>query len=68
MDFQLQEILESLMRNIDVLNIELERFLRSDQFAPSRQSFQLIESIRGSCTTTLQHLQAIERAMHRNHW
>lgn len=64
-DRRLEQVIESLLRNIEVLNDEVTRLGRSEQFTPSPRSFQLIERIRGSCMCSLQNLRSIERALRR---
>ncbi len=63
MDVRIQGILESLLANVDVLNSELLRLGKTEQFSPTAQSFQLIEQIRGICTCTLQNLRTVERGV-----
>ncbi len=63
MDQRLQEVLESLLRNLEVLNEEVMRLGRTEQFKPTPLCFQLIERIRGSCTCSLQNVRTIERRM-----
>ncbi len=65
MDPKLETILESLLSNIDVLNIEIDRMGRSGQFSPNKHALQLIERIRDSCTASLQNLRTVERGIYR---
>jgi|GEM_PF-3938728 len=65
MDNRLTEILEALLLNVEVLNREIERLSRTEQFSPTPQSRQLIEKIRGSCTNSLQNLHTAELGMNR---
>ncbi len=65
MNQKLTEILEALLANIKVLNDEVERLSRSGQFSHNAQSLQLIECIRGTCTTSLQNIRTVEQMINR---
>lgn len=66
MDHRLKTMLESLLMHVEVLNSEIDRLCRCEQFSPTTQSFQLLERIRGSCTTSLQTVRTVERALYRS--
>lgn len=66
MDIKLQGILESLLRNVAVLNTELLRLGKCDAFTPTAQSLQLMERIREECLCSLQNIRTIERGLFRH--
>lgn len=65
MDSRLQAILSSLLTNASVLNSELDRLHKNEQFQADAKTFQLIEAIRSACVSSLLHLYAIEHSLHR---
>jgi hypothetical protein len=60
MDVRLKGILDSLLRNVEVLNSEMLRMVRTDQFSDADQCFHLLERVRGSCMYTMENLRTIE--------
>lgn len=65
MDPRLQEVLDSLLLNIAVLNEEVARLARTEQFSGTKGSLQLIESIRSQCVSSLQNLSTVERMLYK---
>lgn len=65
MDHRLQQVLESLLLNLSVLNEEVARMARSDQFSASSRCFYLIEDIRDQCTGSLQNISTVERQLYK---
>lgn len=64
MNQKLKALLESLLNHIEVMNGEIERLGRCEQFSPTAGSLQLIEQIRGACMTSLQNLRTVERRIY----
>jgi hypothetical protein len=63
MDQRLIDVLKYLHLTVDMLNKEIVRFARSNQFTETAECMQLIESIRDSCTCSIQALNTVERAL-----
>ena len=63
MDNRIEEIIKSLLCNIETLDSTLMRISRSDVFTPDTQCFGLLEQIRDSCISTLQVTRAIEHKL-----
>lgn len=66
MDKRLREVLELLVQNIHVLDDELMRLTRTEQFTATEQCMPLIEKIRDGCIGTLQNVQTLERKFQRS--
>ena len=66
MDKRLREILELLAQNIRVLDEELHRLTRTDQFTATDQCLPLIDTVRDSCISALQNVQTLERRIQRS--
>ena len=66
MDDRLQDILRSLLVNIEVLDNELMRFMRCELFVADGTCPGLIENIRDTCISTLQNIQSLERKLQGN--
>ena len=60
MDQRLQQILESMLHNIETLNEEVSRLNRSEQFTPASPCFHLIDRVRSACLHSLQNMRTIE--------
>lgn len=65
MNKQLTQILESMLQHSRVVNQEVQRLERTEQFHPTAQCFQLIESIREYAMCTLQTARSLERKLYR---
>lgn len=63
MNPKLETILEALMINAEVLNGELFRLSRTDQFKPTPRGFQMVEQLRERYLCGLQNLQTVERRL-----
>lgn len=63
MDKRMDDILDSLLRNIETLDDTLMRMHRSELLYPTESSFGLIEHIREACISTLQVAQSMERKL-----
>ena len=63
MDDRIEDILKSLLCNIETLDATLMRISRSDVFTADNRCFGLIEQIRDGCISTLQVANAIEHRL-----
>ena len=65
MHWKLQEILGTLLLNIETLNDEIQRLARSEQFTSDASCVDLMEEMRGACMCSLRSIRSIERVLAR---
>lgn len=63
MDKRLDDILDSLLRNIETLDATLMRLHRSELLYATEGSFGRLEQVRDACISALQAAQSIERKL-----
>ncbi|MGE0754994.1 MAG: hypothetical protein AB7L92_07515 [Alphaproteobacteria bacterium] len=64
MNKKLLHILNALISNLEVLNCELVRLYRSEQFEPDPVCSEMIKRIRMACMTCLDNVQTLDRALY----
>lgn len=65
MDKRLQQLLEALMNNIGVINTELDRLTRTEQFRAEPASLQMLEQLREGYYRGMETLRRVEIRLHR---
>ncbi len=63
MDARLQDILKSLATMVNVLDEELMRMERNEQFQPNEQCLRLLLKVEGSCLSTLETVESLRKKL-----
>ncbi len=67
MDSKLQELVTLLLDNVNVLNGEIARLARTEQFTRSPDCLRLVKNIRRSCLCSLRNMRTVERRLRTAH-